>query len=106
MSEMRYLIEYAQLHLLSLEQDFEKDKTDYLIGQIEATKHLINVSNDIANGALFLTDDNNVDTMNKTIEGKEMEHEHFWDTPAVAQPNLVAECDCGEQLEQVYETTN
>lgn len=32
-----------------------------------------------------------------------MTHNHFWDTPAVAQPNLVAECACGDQLERIYE---
>jgi hypothetical protein len=36
-------------------------------------------------------------------EGKDtqMTHQHYWDTPAQPQLNLVAECACGEQLERV-----
>lgn len=45
------LIEYMKLHLISLEQDMETVDTmvgiDYLSGQIEATRHLLSVAEDI-----------------------------------------------------------
>jgi hypothetical protein len=27
-----------------------------------------------------------------------MTHEHYWDTPSTQASNLVAECQCGDQL--------
>jgi len=29
---------------------------------------------------------------------KIVEHEHYWDTPTTPQENLVAICECGEEL--------
>jgi hypothetical protein len=61
--QLRFLIEYAQLHKMSLEQDMEYNPSSHLLGQIEATQHLINVANDINNGALFLSILNDTDTI-------------------------------------------
>lgn len=48
---MLELIEYINIHLISLRQDFEDalegEGYDYLAGQIEATRHLLSVATDI-----------------------------------------------------------
>lgn len=117
MSKMRYLTEYAQLHLMSLRQDAQYDKSDYLVGQIDAISHILGVAYDIDKNVLDLTTDTDFDTLGKTIEGKEMEHEHFWDLPAVAGSTTLvdfdnneyavsAECACGEQLIEGLPITN
>jgi hypothetical protein len=52
MSLNNQFIEYAKLHLISLNQDLDPlDKSDndliYIRGQIEATEHLLSVANDM-----------------------------------------------------------
>ena len=46
-----YFLEYMKLHLISLEQDLEKNPESINVidipGQIEATRHLLSVANDI-----------------------------------------------------------
>jgi hypothetical protein len=53
MLEFKKLIEYMNIHLISLNQDLDKDyNTETLIniqGQIMATKHFMSVANDILN---------------------------------------------------------
>ena len=48
---MNELIEYMKLHLISLRQDYEEalvgEGYEYLQGQIEATRHLLSVAEDI-----------------------------------------------------------
>ena len=48
-------IEYMKLHLLSLEQDLEKNPESINVidipGQIEATRHLLSVATDIMNSS-------------------------------------------------------
>lgn len=51
---MNEMIEYMRIHLVSLRQDIEKDieiESDYhyIAGQIEATRHLLSVAEDILN---------------------------------------------------------
>ena len=108
--KFQYWIEYAKLHLISLKQDLSTNKTNYLIGQIDAVEHLINVATDIQSGTLPLTIDEGNDKIDTpTIEGKQMNttHEHYWDTPTKVVDTLeldgnnypvVAECACGESI--------
>ena len=53
MLEFNKLIEYMNIHLVSLNQDLDEDyNTETLIniqGQVMATKHLLSVANDILN---------------------------------------------------------
>ena len=53
MLEFNKLVEYMNIHLLSLNQDLDEDyNTETLIniqGQVMATKHLLSVANDILN---------------------------------------------------------
>jgi hypothetical protein len=53
MLEFKKLIEYMNIHLISLNQDLDKDyNTETLIniqGQIMATEHFMSVANDILN---------------------------------------------------------
>lgn len=53
MLEFNKLIEYMNIHLISLNQDLDEDyNTETLIniqGQVMATKHLLSVANDILN---------------------------------------------------------
>jgi hypothetical protein len=53
MLEFKKLIEYMNIHLISLNQDLDEDyNTETLIniqGQIMATKHFMSVANDILN---------------------------------------------------------
>jgi len=48
---MNEIVEYINLHLISLRQDLEEafqgEGYDYLTGQIEATRHLLSVAQDI-----------------------------------------------------------
>jgi hypothetical protein len=48
-------MEYMKLHLLSLEQDLEKNPESINVidipGQIEATRHLLSVATDIMNSS-------------------------------------------------------
>ena len=48
-------MEYIKLHLISLEQDLEKNPESINVidipGQIEATKHLLSVATDIINAS-------------------------------------------------------
>ena len=48
-------MEYMKLHLLSLEQDLEKNPESINVidipGQIEATRHLLSVATDIMNNS-------------------------------------------------------
>jgi hypothetical protein len=48
-------MEYMKLHLLSLEQDLEKNPESINVidipGQIEATRHLLSVATDIINSS-------------------------------------------------------
>ena len=48
-------MEYMKLHLISLEQDLEKNPESINVidipGQIEATKHLLSVATDIINAS-------------------------------------------------------
>ena len=50
-----YFLEYMKLHLLSLEQDLEKNPESINVidipGQIEATRHLLSVATDIINAS-------------------------------------------------------
>lgn len=54
MGQLVSFVEYAKLHLISLEQDLEDslqgEGYDYLKGQIQATEHLLSVSEDILRG--------------------------------------------------------
>jgi hypothetical protein len=53
MLEFNKLVEYMNIHLISLNQDLDEDyNTETLIniqGQVMATKHLLSVANDILN---------------------------------------------------------
>jgi hypothetical protein len=53
MLEFNKLVEYMNIHLISLNQDLDEDySTETLIniqGQIMATKHFMSVANDILN---------------------------------------------------------
>jgi hypothetical protein len=53
MLEFNKLVEYMNIHLISLNQDLDEDyNTETLIniqGQIMATKHFMSVANDILN---------------------------------------------------------
>jgi hypothetical protein len=46
-------LEYMNIHLISLNQDLETDDPtldiNYILGQIEATRHLLSVATDIMN---------------------------------------------------------
>ena len=50
-----YFLEYMKLHLISLEQDLEKNPESINVidipGQIEATRHLLSVATDIMNNS-------------------------------------------------------
>ena len=50
-----YFLEYMKLHLISLEQDLEKNPESINVidipGQIEATRHLLSVATDIMNAS-------------------------------------------------------
>lgn len=60
-----------------------------------------NGNNTVYGEALDNTDTNMVKLDNNEGKDTEMTHQHYWETPAQPQLNLVAECDCGEQLERV-----
>jgi hypothetical protein len=53
MSAMNEMIEYLKIHLISLQQDWDEalqgEGYEYLSGQIEATRHLLSVAEDILN---------------------------------------------------------
>ncbi len=53
MLEFNKLVEYMNIHLISLNQDLDEDyNTETLIniqGQVMSTKHLLSVANDILN---------------------------------------------------------
>ncbi len=55
MTKSSYFLEYMKLHLISLEQDLEKNPESINVidipGQIEATKHLLSVATDIMNAS-------------------------------------------------------
>ena len=55
MSKSSHFLEYMKLHLISLEQDLEKNPESINVidipGQIEATKHLLSVATDIMNAS-------------------------------------------------------
>ena len=51
---MNEMIEYMRIHLISLKQDLDPlDKTEseltHIMGQIDATEHLLSVAEDILN---------------------------------------------------------
>jgi len=54
MGQLVAFIEYAKLHLISLEQDLEKNPESINVidipGQIQATEHLLSVAEDILRG--------------------------------------------------------
>jgi hypothetical protein len=55
MLEFNKLVEYMNIHLISLNQDLDKHRpedtllVEYIEGQIVATRHLLSVANDILN---------------------------------------------------------
>ena len=53
MTKSSQFLEYMKLHLISLEQDLEKNPESINVidipGQIEATRHLLSVATDIMN---------------------------------------------------------
>ena len=53
MTKSSRFLEYMKLHLISLEQDLEKNPESINVidipGQIEATRHLLSVATDIMN---------------------------------------------------------
>ena len=55
MSKSSHFLEYMKLHLISLEQDLEKNPESINVidipGQIEATRHLLSVATDIMNSS-------------------------------------------------------
>jgi hypothetical protein len=55
MSKSSHFLEYMKLHLISLEQDLEKNPESINVidipGQIEATRHLLSVATDIMNAS-------------------------------------------------------
>ncbi len=55
MTKSSYFLEYMKLHLLSLEQDLEKNPESINVvdiqGQIHATRHLLSVATDIMNSS-------------------------------------------------------
>jgi hypothetical protein len=55
MTKSSHFLEYMKLHLLSLEQDLEKNPESINVidipGQIEATRHLLSVATDIMNSS-------------------------------------------------------
>jgi hypothetical protein len=48
-------LEYMKIHLISLNQDLETDDPtldiNYILGQIQATEHLLSVATDIMNSS-------------------------------------------------------
>jgi hypothetical protein len=54
MGQLEEFIEYAKIHLISLEQDLESNPESINVidipGQIYATEHLLSVATDILNG--------------------------------------------------------
>ena len=55
MTKSSRFLEYMKLHLISLEQDLEKNPESINVidipGQIEATRHLLSVATDIMNNS-------------------------------------------------------
>ena len=55
MTKSSAFLEYMKLHLISLEQDLEKNPESINVidipGQIEATRHLLSVATDIMNNS-------------------------------------------------------
>lgn len=55
MTKSSQFLEYMKLHLISLEQDLEKNPESINVidipGQIEATRHLLSVATDIMNNS-------------------------------------------------------
>jgi hypothetical protein len=55
LTKSSYFLEYMKLHLISLEQDLEKNPESINVidipGQIEATRHLLSVATDIMNNS-------------------------------------------------------
>ena len=55
MTKSSKFMEYMNLHLISLNQDLETDDPtldiNYILGQIEATRHLLSVATDIMNNS-------------------------------------------------------
>ena len=55
MTKSSRFMEYMKLHLISLEQDLEKNPESINVidipGQIEATRHLLSVATDIMNNS-------------------------------------------------------
>ena len=55
MTKSSVFLEYMNLHLISLEQDLEKNPESINVidipGQIEATRHLLSVATDIMNNS-------------------------------------------------------
>jgi hypothetical protein len=55
MTKSSQFLEYMKLHLISLEQDLEKNPESINVidipGQIEATRHLLSVATDIMNSS-------------------------------------------------------
>jgi hypothetical protein len=53
--DLKQLIEYIKIHIISLEQDYDrlpdgdKDSVIHLNGQVLATRHLLSVATDILN---------------------------------------------------------
>jgi len=55
LTKSSHFLEYMKLHLISLEQDLEKNPESINVidipGQIEATRHLLSVATDIINAS-------------------------------------------------------
>ena len=55
MTKSSAFLEYMKLHLISLNQDLETDDPtldiNYILGQIDATRHLLSVATDIMNNS-------------------------------------------------------
>jgi hypothetical protein len=64
LTKSSHFLEYMKLHLISLEQDLEKNPESINVidipGQIEATKHLLSVANDIMNSTNERYDNDNI----------------------------------------------